>query len=58
MTNDLVKASTSRNGKAVAITAVILVSIHRTKPIFKLGQEIDKCNAYMKFGSNQMTDEL
>ena len=40
---------------------VILVSIHTTKSIFKIGSEtaIDKCNAqYMEFGRNGITNTL
>ena len=41
MTNDLAIVSTSANRQVVAI----LVSVHPTKSIFELGQEIDKSNA-------------
>ena len=40
---------TSGNREVAAVLVAILVtSTHKTKPIFKLGQEIDKSNAYMK----------
>ena len=45
-------------GQAAAILVAILVSIHRTKPIFKLGREIHKSNAYLKFGRSQVANDL
>ena len=39
-TNDLVKVSTSGNGKTVAIAAIILVSIHRTEPFSNSGERL------------------
>ena len=48
-TNNLALASTSANVQAMAILVAIVI------PIFKLGREIDKSNAYMKFGRNQVS---
>ena len=54
--NDLV--FTNVNGQAVTILATILVIIHRTKPIFELGQEVDRSNIHMKLGRNWVTNGL
>ena len=35
--------------KVAAISVAILVSVHLTKLIFELGQEIDKNNAYIPY---------
>ena len=46
----------SENGQAVAA-----ILVHRAKPIFNLGQEIEESNHCMKFGRNQVindTDEI
>ena len=46
VTKDLVVVSTSANRQTVAILEAILpgLGVHLTKPIFKLGQEIDESN--------------
>ena len=54
----VVRVSTSRNGQEVAILAAVLVHVHRTKPIVKLGREIDKSNAYNKFERNRDRNDL
>ena len=36
----------------------ILVRVHWTKPTFGLGQNIDESNPYMKFGRNQVINDL
>ena len=44
-----VRVLTSGNREMAAVLVAILVtSTHQTKPIFKLGREIDKSNAYMR----------
>ena len=57
ITNDLVIVSTRANTWAAAILVAIFVSFARQKPVFELGQEIDKSNPYMKFGRNQETKD-
>ena len=35
----------------------IMVIVHWTLPIFKLGREFDKSNQYMKFGRNRVIND-
>ena len=56
--NDRVKRVHKAKGQAAAILVAILVSSLRTNPIFKLGREIHKSNAYLKFGRSQVTNDL
>ena len=41
-----------------AIFSAILVIVRRTKLVFKLEQEFDESNPYMKFGRNPIKNDL
>ena len=58
-TNNFITVSSHKsNIQTMAILVTILVQAHWTEHIFKIGHELDSSNAYMKFGSNQMTNDL